>query len=186
MLIPASTRIFTGSRSSVVSATGSASSPNAKYAMSVIAPTGSSTQCACTRAPVLIASGDSASDRVQQRRVGAVEFDQRPRERALQRLALQRLGLPRPRDHRADALHRYDLAQRFIRDGVVLGRRHVHAPVGSADTHDATVAQRGEELTEDGPDRTGVVEGQFQWRRKGRLGCVNRGRTTLADGHAIE
>ena len=29
--------------------------------MSVIAPTGSSAQCTCTRAPVLIASGDPAS-----------------------------------------------------------------------------------------------------------------------------
>ena len=29
--------------------------------MSVIAPAGSSTQCACTRAPVLMASGPSAS-----------------------------------------------------------------------------------------------------------------------------
>ncbi len=126
------------------------------------------------------------TDGVQQRRVRAVEFDQCPSERTLQRLALQWLGLPRPRDHGADAFHRYDLAQWFIGDGVVLGRRHVHAPVGSAHTHDATVAQRGEELTEDWPDRTGVVEGQFQWRRKGRLGCVNRGRATLADGHAIE
>ena len=57
----------------------------------MIAPTGSSTQCTCTRVPVPMV-GSSSVDRVQQRGVGAVEFDQRPRERAVQRLALQGAG----------------------------------------------------------------------------------------------
>ena len=117
--------------------------------MSVIAPTGSSTQCACTRAPVLIASDESGVDRVQQRGVGAVELDQRPRERAVQRLALQRLGLPGPRHHGADAGHRYDLGQPFVGDGVVLGGRHVHPAVRAADADDASLAQGGEELAEE-------------------------------------
>ena len=53
--------MVTGSRSSVASGTDSASSPGAKYAMSVIAPAGSSAQCACTRAPVLIDSAEPTS-----------------------------------------------------------------------------------------------------------------------------
>ena len=40
--------------------------------------------------------GGARVDGVQQRGVGAVEFDQRPRERPVQRLAFQRLRLPCP------------------------------------------------------------------------------------------
>src|SRR5271163_1311388 len=42
-------------------ASGSASSPSLKYAMSLMAPTVSSAQCTCTRAPVLMASEVPAS-----------------------------------------------------------------------------------------------------------------------------
>ena len=181
------TSMVTGSRSSALgSGTASAWSPSAKYAMSVIAPTGSSTQCACTRAPVLIASAEPRVDRVQQRGVGAVELDQRPRERPVQRLALQRLGLPGPRHHGADAGHRYDLGQRLVGDRVVLGGRHVHPAVRSADADDAALAQGGEELAEGRPDRTGVVEGQSQRRRKRRLMVIDLHRAALAGGHGIE
>lgn len=56
------TKMVTGSRSSPPAGTLSSVSPSSKYAMSVIAPTGSSIQCACTRAPpVLICSDESAA-----------------------------------------------------------------------------------------------------------------------------
>ncbi len=58
------TTMVTGSLSPSDSATasaGSSSSPGLKYAMSVMAPTGSSTQCTCTRVPVLMALGSPAS-----------------------------------------------------------------------------------------------------------------------------
>src|SRR6478609_620800 len=58
------TSIVTGSRSSVdsvESSTDSSTSLSSKYAMSVIAPTVSSAQCTCTRAPVLMASDEPAS-----------------------------------------------------------------------------------------------------------------------------
>ena len=96
--------------------------------------------------------GRAGVDRVQQRGVGAVERDQRPRERPVQRLALERLGLPRPRHDGADAGHRYDLRQRLVGDGVVLGGRNVHPAVRPADADDASFAQCGEELAEDRSD----------------------------------
>ncbi len=92
--------------------------------------------------------GRPGVDGVQQRGVGAVELDQRPRERPVQRLALQRLGLPGPRHHRADAGHRYDLGQGFVGDGVELGGRNVYPAIRPADADDASPAQRGEELAE--------------------------------------
>ena len=98
--------------------------------------------------------GGAGIDRVQQRGVRAVELDQRPRERAVQRLALQRLRLPRPRHHGPDAAHRYDLGQSFVGDGVELGRRHMHPPVRTAHADDASLAQGGEELA----DRSGPTE----------------------------
>jgi hypothetical protein len=98
--------------------------------MSWIEPTGSSAQCACTRSPVLIPDGRAGVHRVQDRGVGAVEFDQRPGERVLQRLALERFGLPTPGQHRSDAGDRYDLGQRFVGDGVVFGGRYEYPAVG--------------------------------------------------------
>ena len=147
--------------------TSSAVSPNAKYAMSVIAPTGSSTQCTCTLAPVLIASDEPGVDRVQQRGVGAVQFDQRPRERTVQRLALQRLGLPCPRHDGSDAGHRYDLRQRFVGDGVELGGRNVHPAVRPADADDVSSAQFGEEPAEDRIRLNGCSRRTVSAERKG-------------------
>jgi hypothetical protein len=49
--------MVTGSRSSTASATASDSSPGTKQLMSVIAPTGSATQWACTRSPVVTPPG---------------------------------------------------------------------------------------------------------------------------------
>ena len=116
--------------------------------MSWIEPAGSSTQCACTRSPVLILPAIVDINGVQQRGVGAVEFDQGPGERAVQRLAVERLGLPTPGHHGADACHRYDLGQLFIGDRVVLGGRHDDASVGAANADDAAVAECGEEGAE--------------------------------------
>src|SRR6188508_2324045 len=54
--------MVTGPRSSELDGdSASSSSPSAKYAISVIAPAGSSAQCTCTRAPVLITSDEPAS-----------------------------------------------------------------------------------------------------------------------------
>ena len=89
-------------------------------------------------------------DRMKQRGVGAVELDQRPRERPIERLALQRFGLPRPRHHGSDAGHRYDLGQLLVGDGVILCRRDVHPTIRTAHADDAPPAQGGEELAEDG------------------------------------
>src|ERR1700749_127677 len=77
----------TGSRSSVASDTGSASSPSPKEGKMVSPPAGADRV------------GRSGVHRVQQWDVGAVEFDQRPRERPVQRLSLKGFGLPGPRQH---------------------------------------------------------------------------------------
>ena len=96
--------------------------------------------------------GRAGVDRVQQRGVGAVEFDQRPRERAVQGLALERFGLPRPGHHGSDAGHRYDLGQSLVGDRVVFGGRHVHPTVRTAHADDASLAQGGEELGQEWSD----------------------------------
>ena len=57
----------------------------------MIAPTGSSTQHMHPGTGA-DGAGSSSVNGVQQRGVGAVELDQRPRERAVQRLALQGAG----------------------------------------------------------------------------------------------
>ena len=80
-------------------------------------------------------------DRMQQWGVGAVELDQCPGERPLQRLALQRLRLPGPRHHGADAGHRNHLGQGLVGDGVILGGRYVHPSVRSAYADDPSSAQ---------------------------------------------
>ena len=69
--------------------------------------------------------GRSGVDGVQQRDVGTVELDQRPGEGPVQRLPLQRLGLPGPRQHGPDTGHRYDLGQSLVGHGVELGGRDV-------------------------------------------------------------
>ena len=59
--------------------------------------------------------GGAGVDRVQQRGVGAVELDQRPRERAVQRLALQRLPAARsttPRCRRWPPVRSRSIARR--------------------------------------------------------------------------
>ena len=91
----------------------------------------------------------SRIDGVQQRGVRAVELDQRPGERSVQRLTLERFRLPRPRHDRADAGHRYDLGQSLIGDGVVLGGRNMHPAIRPAHPDDASLAQSGEELAEE-------------------------------------
>ena len=118
----------------------------------MIAPTGSSAQCTCTRAPVLIASDEPASTACSSGGVGPVELDQRPRERAVQWLALERLGLPGPGHHGSDAAHRYDFGQCLVGDWVVLGRRHVHPTVRTAHADNAALAQGGEELGQEWSD----------------------------------
>ena len=88
----ASRRSVTGLGSCVAA---SARLDGSKHSMSVIAPTRSSAQRALTRMPV--ASRRAAGvDRVQHRGVGAVELDQRPRERPVERLPAARRVDPRP------------------------------------------------------------------------------------------
>jgi len=90
----------------------------------------------------------SAADRVgrpgingvQQRNVGAVELDQRPGEWPVQRLPLERLGLPGPRQHGPDAGHRYDLGQSFVGHGIELGGRDVDPVIRAPDPDDASLA----------------------------------------------
>jgi hypothetical protein len=95
---------------------------------------------------------------MQHRNVGAVELDQCPGEWPVQRLALERFGLPGPRQHGPDTGHRYHLGQSFVGHGVELGGRDVDPAIRAADTEDASFTQGGEELAEGGSDRTGVVE----------------------------
>ena len=96
--------------------------------------------------------GRAGVDSVEQRGVGPVELDQRPRERAVQWLALERLGLPGPGHHGSDAAHRYDFGQFLIGDWVVLGGRHVHPTVRTAHADNAALAQGSEELGQEWSD----------------------------------
>ena len=96
--------------------------------------------------------GRAGVDRVKQRGVGPVEFHQRPRERAVQGLALERFGLPGPGNDGSDAAHRYDFGQFLVGDWVVFGRRHVHPTVRTAHADDASLAQGGEELGQEWSD----------------------------------
>jgi hypothetical protein len=107
--------------------------------------------------------------------VGTVEFDQGPGERAVEGLSVQGFRLPRPRQHRPDARDRNDVGQPLVGDGVILDDGNVDPSVGPADPDDAALPQGGEEYAECGPDRTGVVERQRQWRRERRFVRSGRG-----------
>ena len=98
--------------------------------MSLMWPSRSSRQRGTTRMPIDIVDVLADVDRVQQRRVGAVDLDQRPRERSLDRM-LRASGR---------VTHAYvvtvppgpDLDQfgeRLAGRRVVLHRRHEHAAV---------------------------------------------------------
>jgi hypothetical protein len=99
-----------------------------------------------------IGTAGSNINGVQQRDVGAVEFDQRPGERPVQRLSLKGFGLPGPRQHGPDAGHRHDLGQSFVGHRVELGGRDVDPAIGAPGADDASLAQGGEKLAEGGSD----------------------------------
>ena len=134
--------------------------------MSRISPTGASAQRARTRIPVLIASADATSTACSKRGVGAVEPDQRERERPVQRLALHRLGLPRPRHHLARVGDVDELGERGGGQRVVLDGRDVHPPVRAAIADDAAHRQARHEAAQHRAERTGVVETQFEGCRQ--------------------
>ena len=122
--------------------------------------------------------GRAAVERVQQRRVGAVEAHERPRERTVERMRAQRLRHPRRvLDHALgrDVDH---LGRGLAGLGVVLERRHEHPPAGGAHADDLAVAQAGEERTDHRPDAAPVRELQLPRGRHGQ--CVTARRRVRA------
>ena len=118
----------------------------------MIAPTGSSTQCTCTRAPVLIASDEPAS-------TACSSGVSAPSSLISAHANGRSSGWPSS----GSGCHVHDTTvptlatgtisvSSFVGDGVVLGRRHVHPTVRTAHADDASLAQGGEELAEDGSD----------------------------------
>ena len=96
-------------------------------------------------------------DGVQQRGVGAVELDERPGEGPVERLLRARSLDPAPgRDDAAGADGDEVAARRRARVGVVLLRRHEHAPRLRPYADDPSGAQFGEEATEHRPHRSSV------------------------------
>ncbi len=113
---------------------------------------------------------------MQHRGVGAIQPDQRPRERPVQRLAVERLRHPGPGDHRPG---RANLDQGLPGDGghrVELEGRRVHPAVGGARPEDALIPQRGHERAEHWPERPCVVERDLHRcpHDRGRWGVSHR------------
>ncbi len=120
--------------------------------MSVIAPTGSSAQCACTRPPVLMASEDVAS-------TACSSGVSAPSSLISAQANGRSSGWPssgadcQVHDTTVPTLATGTISvSRFIRDGVELGRRHMHPPVRSAHADDPSFAQGGEELAKEWSD----------------------------------
>ena len=135
---------------------GHAATSSSKHSMSERCPVVSARQRMRTRAPGCARSARTAVERVQQRRVGAVELHQRPRERAVHRVRAQRLGHPgcvHDYSRRRDLDH---LADRFAGLGVVLERRHQHPPARGAHADHPALAEAGEERTDHGADAAPV------------------------------
>jgi hypothetical protein len=95
---------------------------------------------------------------VEERTVGAVEGDERERERTVQRLARHRLGYPRPALHRALVGDRHQLGDRFVRLEVVLRRRHCDGSVRELAAEHLAVLEARHELRQRRAERSGVVE----------------------------
>ena len=81
--------------------------------------------------------------------VGPVELDERQGERAVERLALERVVDPGPGGDLAGVADLDHLGELLGGDRVVLERRHEHPPVGRLDADDEPLAQRGEERADD-------------------------------------
>src|SRR5689334_6388084 len=90
----------------------------------------------------------AAVERVQQRRVGAVELHQRPRERTVERVRAQRLGHPGCVLDDTFGSDVDDLRERVAVLGVVFERWYQHLSARGAHADDVPVAQRGEERTD--------------------------------------
>ena len=127
-------------------------SPSAKYAMSVIAPTGSSTQCAWTRAPVLIASDESAATACR-RAVSAPSSLISAHANGLSSGCPSSGSDCQVHDSTVPTLATGTTSvSRCIGHRVILSRRHEHPAVRAADAEDASPAQGGEELAEEWSD----------------------------------
>ncbi len=114
-----------------------------KQAMSVISPTVCSRQRARTRMPVRMRAVAAGVDGVQQRRRGAVELDQRARERVLRAAASRAAARTHAQLVTTPARPTStNSRERLARLGVVLLRRHQHAAVLRAHAEDLPLAQR--------------------------------------------
>ena len=118
----------------------------------MIAPTGSSAQCACTRAPVLIASAEPAS-------TACSSGVSAPSSLISAHANGRSSGWPssgsgcQVHDTTVPTLATGTISvSSFVGDGVVLGGRDMHPTVRTADADDASLAQGGEELAEGGSD----------------------------------
>ena len=117
---------------------------------------------------------------VQERGVGAVEGDQRERERPVEGLAGDRLGHPGPRGHGAGGGHLDEVGDGLMGHRVVLRRRDGDPPVRRPAADDDAVAQPGEEPPDHGSGRARVVEGDRDRSRQGtRHGTESRTRSTF-------
>ena len=134
-----------------------------------MAPCRSSIQCARTRSPVLMPD-DATFTACRACGVGAVEFDQRPREGPSSGCPSSGVCCQRPRQHRSHAAHRHDFGELLVGHQVELGGRYEDPAVGPADAHDVVFrsAVKNEPSVE--THRTGVVERQSQRRGKRWIG----------------
>src|SRR5205823_5305377 len=82
---------------------------------------------------------------VQHRRFGAIDADERPRERTVERVLRARSVHPRPRRHRSLRANLDHFLRRFTGDGVVLHRGNQHSPVARPRSDDDLLTQAGEE-----------------------------------------
>ena len=116
--------------------------------------------------PVRMASGDPASTACSSAGVGAVELDERPGERAVERLARPRLGLPRPRGHGAGGGELDQLGELVAGDGVVLDGRADHPAVRAPNAQHEPFAQPRQERALDRTDRPGERVFEHERRRQ--------------------
>jgi hypothetical protein len=97
-------------------------------------------------------------DDVQQRGVGAVELDERERERRVERVLGPRRRHPRPRPHHSRVSDAHDLTGRGAGVRVVIHRRHGDTTVRSTAPEDLAPHEGGEELLSASADAASVGE----------------------------
>ena len=122
-------------------------------------PTGRAPACRSTL------PGGVDVDGVQHRSVGAVELDQRPGERLVERLARHRLGRPASRLHHppSSATSTKSVSAAPVPGSYSSGGTYDPA-VAAARTDDRAAGQPGHEPAEGGAERAGVVEAQLDGR----------------------